>query len=366
MRHAVAVLVIPLALVACQQAEQSPAEPAPAEQYYTEADYDTVDKIDLHAHIHARNGEFVNLAREDRFRFVDIATYNADPDEMRMRHETVFTQLEANPDRVIAVVSFPMDGWDDDDWAERTIRYLDDALERGAVGVKVWKNIGMESRDKNGDLMMIDNPRFDPIFQHLVDRGVPVIGHLGEPRECWLPVEQMVIHKGYYSTHPEYHMFLHPEMPSYEDQLTARDGLLERNPKLRFAGAHMGSLEWSVDELAAFLDRFPNVIVETAARVPDLQYQSSQDRDRVRDFMIRYQDRVAYGTDLDVDPEADTEEAIAEARERWRSDWRYFATDGPAKVRQLQDPVPGLKLPKAVVDKLYRVNTERFFDDPWE
>ena len=364
MRHAVTALVVCLAMVACRQPETPPAETETMESF-AEADYDHVDKIDMHAHIHAKDGRFVDLARRDRFRFVDIATYAADPDEMRMRHETVFGQLEAHPDRVLAVVSFPMQGWDDDGWAEKTIRYLDEAFDRGAAGVKVWKNIGMEFKDRNGDDVMIDDPRFDPVFAHLVERDVPVIGHLGEPRECWLPVEQMVIHKGYYSTHPEYHMYLHPEMPSYEDQLAARDGLLARNPKLRFAGAHLGSLEWSVDELAAFLDRFPRVIVETAARVPDLQYQSSRDRERVRNFMIEYQDRIAYGTDLGVEPTDPTEEAIAAARERWRSDWRYFATDGAVEVRQLDEPVQGLELPKAVVEKLYRLNAERFFGDGW-
>jgi predicted TIM-barrel fold metal-dependent hydrolase len=367
MRQALALAALPLLLVACQKTEPPPveAEAAASEEFYTEADYDRLDKIDLHAHIHAEDGGFVGLAREDRFWFVNIATHAADPDEMRMRHETVFTQLEAHPDRVIAVVSFPMDGWDDDDWPERTIRYLDDAFERGAVGVKVWKNIGMEFRDRNGDLVMIDNPRFDPIFQHLVEKGVPVIGHLGEPRECWLPVEQMVMHKGYFSTHPEYHMFLHPEMPSYEDQLAARDGLLERHPKLQFSGAHLASLEWSVDELAAFLERFPNVIVETAARVRDLEYQSSLYQDKVRQFMIQYQDRIAYGTDLVVEPTAVTEEAFAAARNRWRADWRYFATDGLVELSQLDEPVKGLKLPRGVVDKLYRLNAERFFGEPW-
>jgi predicted TIM-barrel fold metal-dependent hydrolase len=282
-----------------------------------------------------------------------------------MRHETVFAQLEAHPDRVIAVSSFPMDGWDDADWHERTIHYLDETLERGAVAVKIWKNIGMEFRDGEGHMVMIDDPRFDPVFEHLAQKGVPVIGHLGEPRECWLPVEQMVMHKGYFSTHPEYHMYLHPDMPSYEDQLAARDGFLERNPGLRFAGAHLASLEWSVDELAAFLERFPNVIVETAARVRDLQYQSSLHRDKVRDFMIKYQDRIAYGTDLVVEPTANTEEAITAARRGWRSDWRYFATDGEVEVRQLDEPVQGLKLPRGVVEKLYRLNAERFFGDPW-
>jgi predicted TIM-barrel fold metal-dependent hydrolase len=365
MRQTLALAVLPFLLVACQQGGEPPVEPPAAVEYYTAADYDTVDKIDLHAHIHAEDGEFVGLAREDRFWFVNIATHAADPDEMRMRHETVFTQLAAHPDRVIAVVSFPMEGWDDDDWQERTIRYLDESFEKGAVGVKVWKNIGMEFRDRSGEMVMIDNPRFDPIFQHLVDRDIPLMAHLGEPRECWLPVEQMVMHKGYFSSHPEYHMYLHPEMPSYEDQLSARDGLLQRHPKLQYSGAHLASLEWSVDELAAFLERFPNVIVETAARVRDLQYQSSLYHEKVRDFMIKYQDRVAYGTDLTVEPTAPTGEAIEAARRRWRSDWTYFATDGPVELRQLDEPVKGLKLPRDVVEKLYRLNAERFFGEPW-
>jgi predicted TIM-barrel fold metal-dependent hydrolase len=362
-----AALLVTLTLVACQEASRSSIEPETATpvEFFTEADFDEVDKIDLHAHIHTEDGAFVDLAREDRFWFVNIATHAADPEEMKKRHDTVFAQQEAHPDRVLAVVSFPMAGWDDEGWAEKTIRYLDEAFERGAKGVKVWKNIGMEFRDAAGGIVMIDDPGFDPVFAHIVEKDVPVIGHLGEPRECWLPVDQMVMHKGYFSSHPEYHMYLQPEMPSYEDQLEARDGLLKRNPKLRFAGAHLGSLEWSVDELAAFLDRFPDTIVETAARVRDLQYQSSLDRERVRDFMIAYQDRIAYGTDLVVEAPTSTEEAIANARRRWRSDWRYFATDGPVEVRQLDEPVPGLKLPREVVEKLYRLNAQRFLDEAW-
>ena len=342
-------------------------QPAPGDDaaFFTSEDYHRVDKIDFHAHIHQHGDDFVELAESDRFRFVNIATHSADPEEMRVRHETVFAQLAARPDRVIAVSSFPMAGWDDPGWQERTIAYLEETFERGAVAVKLWKNIGMELEDRDGRMVMVDHPRFDPIFEHLARRGIPVIGHLGEPRECWLPLEEMVTHRGYFASHPEYHMFLHPEMPSYEDQLAARDRLLERHPELRFAAAHLASLEWNVDELARFLDRFPDVIVETAARVRDLQYQSSQDRERVRRFLIGYQDRVAYGTDLTVRPSASAEEAIAAARRRWRADWSWFATDAEVEVSQLPEPVRGLQLPREVVEKLYRLNAERFFGDPW-
>ena len=81
--------------------------------------------------------------------------------------------------------------------------------------------------------------------------------------------------------------------------------------------------------------------------------------------MIKHQDRMAYGTDLIVEPTDTTEEAIEAARRRWRSDWTYFATDGEVEVRQLEEPVKGLQLPRTVVEKLYRLNAERFFGDPW-
>ncbi|MCH8216063.1 MAG: amidohydrolase family protein [Planctomycetes bacterium] len=332
----------------------------PAESFTTE-DYYRVDKIDVHAHIRTEDPRFVELAKRDRFRFVNIVTDSSGQEELRRRHFTAFAQLKAHPDRVIVASTFPMAGWDEPDWQEKTIRFLDETFAKGAVAVKVWKNIGMVFRDKDGKLVMIDDPKLDPIFDHLAQKGIRLIGHLGEPRECWLPVERMVMHRGYYASHPEYHMYLHPEMPSYEDQISARDSMLQKHPDLQFAGAHLGSLEWSVDQLAEFLDRFPEVIVETAARVRDLQYQSSLDRNKVRRFLIKYQDRIAYGTDLAVPATTAPERAIENARRRWLADWNYFATDKPTEVRQLDEPVTGLQLPKQVVEKIYRLNAERFF-----
>ena len=80
-----------------------------------------------------------------------------------------------------------------------------------------------------------------------------LMGHL-EPRNCWLPLEEMTVKndRRYFQNNPQYHMYLHPEMPSYEEQLAARDRMLGKHPNLPFLGAHFGSLEWSVDALARF------------------------------------------------------------------------------------------------------------------
>src|SRR5690606_15613879 len=104
----------------------------------------------------------------------------------------------------------------------------------------------------------------------------------------------------YFKSHPEYHMYLHPEAPSYEDQINARDHLLEKFPNLIFTGAHIGSIEWSVDEIAKRLDKFPNMNIDLSARMAHLQYQSIADYDKVRNFMLKYKDRIIYGTDITI------------------------------------------------------------------
>ena len=99
----------------------------------------------------------------------------------------------------------------------------------------------------------------------------PILGHNGEPRDCWLPLDGMTFSQGYYRSHPEYHMYPHPEYPCYQDQIDARDHMLGKHPHLVFIGALLGSLEWSIDELAKRLDKFPNMHVN----LPYAEYKAS-------------------------------------------------------------------------------------------
>jgi hypothetical protein len=356
-------LVLVFALVNFANAEESSTQT----NSFSMEDFAKVAKIDAHAHIQTRDPGFVRLAKDDGFRFINIAVHSNSRIEMEFRHRTAFLQHTENPERVAVAASFPMAGWDDADWVERIIAYLDGAIAKGAVAVKVWKNIGMDLRDKDDRLVMIDDPKFDPIFRHIADKGIRLIGHLGEPKNCWLPLEEMTVKndQNYFRNHPEYHMFLRPEMPTYEQQMAARDNMLARNPKLPFIGAHFGSIEWSIDELGKFLDRFPQASVDTAARMGQLQYQSNQDRDKVIAFLTKYQDRILYGTDFSIAPDAIASDAHQRARERWLMDWRYFNTADEFAVPELDDKVRGLALPKAIVEKIYRLNSEKLFPNAW-
>ena len=104
-------------------------------------------------------------------------------------------------------------------------------------------------------------------------------------------------------------MYLHPEMPAYETLMGARDRFVAHHPALIFDGAHMAILECSFDRLAAFFDAYPNAVVDLAARMTQVQYQSNGDYDKVRRFFIKYEDRIMYGTDLTENPPSAIERA---------------------------------------------------------
>ena len=338
-----------------------------APRSFTVQDFASVDKTDVHVHINSTGSELIDQAEADHFRLLTINVDYPDFPPLADQKRIAQAQVASHPTVVAYAAAFSMHGWDEPGWQQHAIQELDAAFASGAVAVKVWKNIGMVFRDANGRLVMIDDPQFDPVFDFIRQRHKVLIGHLGEPRNCWLPIDEMTVNgdKEYFREHPQYHMFLHPDMPSYEQQMAARDRMLDKNPNLKFDGAHMASLEWSVDKLAAFLDRYPNAVVDLAARMGQVQYQSNRDRAKVRRFFIRYQDRLLYGTDTTQDPGADPQEFRRETHANWLRDWQYLATALTFNVPELDAPVHGLGLPKDVVRKIYSSNAERWFGNPW-
>ncbi|MCX6327739.1 MAG: amidohydrolase family protein [Bacteroidia bacterium] len=325
-------------------------------QFYKTEDFEKVKKIDSHLHIWGERDLYVQCAIKDNFKLIPILVGGS-----KGQQKNAVSQKERHPEDVEFVGSFSMDGWDEPDWVNRTIAWIDTVINEGAVAIKIWKNIGMEFRDKDGKYVMADDPKFDSIFKMLADRKIPVIGHLGEPRDCWLPLDQMKAmgNRTYYTKNPQYHMFLHPEMPSYKDQISAMEGLLERNPDLIYIGAHLASLEWDVDEIAKRLDRFPNMAVDVSARLPHIFYQTSIDREKVKNFFMKYQNRILYGTDIG-DRGGDEETFRKTIHTRWVNDWKYFVTDEILTSDQIDREFQGIKLPRKVVDKIYNLNARKW------
>lgn len=333
--------------------------------YYTEKDYQTVLKIDSHVHLNTDNGFFEDQAAKDNFLLLTLNVDHSDSLSVNKQLESSLKTVQKHPGKVFYGAAFYFDttGWATDAWSKRTIAHLNNNIAGGAVSVKLWKNIGMTVRDKGGKFIMVDDPWLKPVIDFIISKDLPVTGHLGEPRNCWLPLTAMTVSSdsSYFAENPQYHMFLHPEYPSYEDQIRARDHLLELHPDLIFIGCHLGSLEWNVDELAARLDKFPNMAVDMAARICHLQYQSSKDREKVRKFCIKYQDRLLYGTDLSDGDSGDREKLTNWIHDTWIDDWKYFTSNDKMTSDKFRGTFTGLQLPKEVVRKIYNENAVRWY-----
>ena len=332
-------------------------------EYYSIDDFSKVDKIDVHTHVWTDRSTFVDQAKKDNFRMLNIVVDLSQGQEfVEEQYDYCIDQKKARPEKFEIATAFSMEDWDDSDFTKKTIAWLDKCFSEGAIAVKVWKNIGMVFRDKNGELVMVDDPKFDSIFDYLAKRKIPLVGHLGEPKNCWLPLDEMTVNndREYYMEHPQYHMYKHPELPSYEDQIAARDRMLEKHPDLVFMGAHMGSLEWSMDELAKRLDKFPNMCVDLAARMGQVFYQTTENREKVRDFFIKYQDRILYATDKADDGEEDAKSLQKEVHDRWLQDWRFFVSNETMNSERVNGEFKALKLPKEVVDKIFSQNAKKW------
>jgi predicted TIM-barrel fold metal-dependent hydrolase len=127
--------------------------------------------------------------------------------------------------------------------------------------------------------------------------------------------------------------------------MRARDNLLANHTDLRVIGAHLGSMEHDLDLVAQHLDRFPNFHVDVAARTPVLKRLPIE---QVRQFFIKYQNRILYGTDTEDDGTRTNEKAFTEAVEHsYRADFHYYAET--------------LNLPREVLQKFYSGNAERLW-----
>jgi predicted TIM-barrel fold metal-dependent hydrolase len=112
------------------------------------------------------------------------------------------------------------------------------------------------------------------------------------------------------------------------------------------------------------LDRFPNMAVDMAARICHLQYQSAHDRNKVREFIIKYQDRLLYGTDLSDEGSGSDQEISDRIHKTWTEDWKYFTTNEIMTADAFRGEFEGLQLPKEVVRKIYSENAIKWYKLP--
>jgi predicted TIM-barrel fold metal-dependent hydrolase len=343
------------------------ADEARVERYYSRADFRQVEKIDAHMHIHGTADRFMAQAVHDNFRILTINVDYPDFPSVAEQEEAAASLQRRYPGRVAFAATFSVRNFDTPQWAQGALHQIDVALKDGAVGVKIWKNIGMSLQDSAGRYVMPDDRRLEPIIARLERDHIVLLGHQAEPLNCWLPYDQMTVSsdRDYFREHPQYYMYDHPEMPTHDGILAARDRMLTAHPALHFDAVHLASLEWDVDKVASFLDRFPNANVDVAARLVHLEFQAAKNPKKVHDFLMRYQDRILYGSDDSYGPADSDAHALADVHSGWVEDWRFLATSDRLHSPDFAKSFQGMHLPREVVDKIYRRNAQSMFTAAW-
>jgi len=316
------------------------------------------ERIDAHVHVFTNSPAFLGLLNRLNVRVLNICVvdkYDRGYEEATLQHDRARDLFRAGKGRVAWCSTFDPQEWERSGFAQAAIGQLKQTFQDGAVAVKIYKSIGMELRSPAGQFLMPDDPVFEPILQFIRERNRTLFAHLAEPAAAWQPLDPSSPHYGYYKSYPAWHMFLHPERPAKQVILAARDRLLAKHQQLKIVGCHLGSMEEDVDDIARRFDAYPNFAVDTAARLQDLMLQP---REKVRAFLIKYQDRVLYGTDLSFMPWDEAKSTIQHMEKTYARDWKYFATG--EMVRSQNRDAEGLALPREVLRKLYRENALRW------
>ena len=234
-------------------------------------------------------------------------------------------------------------------FARDMVERLTLAKEAGVSGLKLFKQFGLSYRNADGSLIRVDDPRFDPIWKCCGDLKLPVIIHTADPAAFFRPIDFKNERWEELSRHPDW-SFYGDGFPTRSELLEQRNRVIARHPNTLFIGAHVANNAEDLHEVSRWLDRYPNLYVGIASRIGELGRQPYT----ARKFLIKYQDRVLFGTD---GPWPETRLHLY-----WRfleSDDEYFPYSEKAFPPQGFWQIYGLFLPEDVLQKIYYRNSFR-------
>jgi predicted TIM-barrel fold metal-dependent hydrolase len=314
------------------------------------------ERIDTHNHIHRSAPILIAAMAKAGWRGLSICDSREVGDQVSVLPEMIRGTAQFHREsqgRWAWATTFDARDFEKPGFADRAIAGLQQGFAQEAIAVKVWKNVGMGIRSKSGEYLLPDNPALLPIYEAVQKAGKTLICHLAEPNGAWLPLDAGNTESGYLKNHPEWLMYGHPEAPSKDTILAARDRIVARYPKLRVIGCHLGSNEEDLDRLAKRLDALPNLVVDVASRV---RYLMAGDHEKTRQFVLKYQDRLLYATDFTLGT-GDEERAAQSLQGTHDREWNFFATGDMVQARDRQ--VQGLALPETALRKIFRENAVR-------
>jgi len=262
--------------------------------------------------------------------------------------ETLAALDERHPGRFLTFTLINFDGIDDPGWSDREAKRLEESFRAGAKGLKFHKSLGLGYRYKSGKLVPVDDEKLDPIWEVCARHKRPVMIHTADPAAFFTALDQFNERWHELNEHPGW-LFFGKDYPKREDLLDQLEHVVAKHPNTTFIGAHFGNSAEDIGLVGRWLDKYPNYFVDIDARISELGRQPYS----TRKFLIKYQDRVMFGTDT------------TPRRQAFRIYYRFLETDDEyfdcAESHHLQGfwMIYGVFLPKEVLEKIYHKNAER-------
>jgi predicted TIM-barrel fold metal-dependent hydrolase len=274
----------------------------------------------------------------------------------------------ASGGKITVFTGFPYEQAEKPGYGARMAQLVRLAHDMGAKGLKIAKALGLGLPGPNGELLPVDDPELDVVFETAGELGMPIAIHSGDPRAFWQPIDEHNERYAELSAHPGWALYGR-KVPSFDEIGKQLERRVARHPKTKFISVHFGNCAEDVDRVAGLLRRYPNLYIDTAARIPEIGRHPVE---KLRAFFQEFQDRILYGSDLGVSAEPEPlflgssgpNPPTPEEQELFFSaTHRFFETadrgfDHPTPIQGTWK-IDGIHLTRDVLEKVYAKNAMR-------
>ncbi len=234
---------------------------------------------------------------------------------------------------------------------ENSLKTLERYHEMGAVGVGELGDKGfgdLYARPVEGNGIHIDDPRIKPLLAKCAELRMPVSIHIGEPIWMYLPMDET--NDGLPNGAVWHVDTTDVNCLGYYGLINTFENAVRENPQTLFIACHYLNMTHDWPRLGEMLDKYPNMYVDIAARVAE----AAQTPRATREFLIKYQDRVLFGTDNGMG--ADMYHNIFRVLET--NDEHFYVPEF-----NYHWYLSGFNLPDEVLQKIYYKNAERILKE---
>ena len=248
--------------------------------------------VDIHNHqsVNAENVERLIKEMDELNMRVMVNLSGGSGDRLMQNLEFIKNSPHRDRFRLFANVAF--NGVGTPGWSDKAAADLEAGIRAGAIGLKIFKQLGLQQRKADGSRLKIDDPELDALWQVCARMNVPVLIHTADPAQFFEPIDftnerwlELALFPG--------RQYPADKFPSFETLAGERDRMFARNPKTRFIAAHFGWHGNDLGRAARMLDTMPNVYFEVGA----VLYEFGRQPRASREFFTKYQDRVLFGKD---------------------------------------------------------------------